>query len=156
MAGSRMGLRTIWIGSLFLSTQDMETIDSQDSPNVQRPCREPRLKHRISRPSSDTPLPRLLYSRDESAYQLSLSVRAIDYMIAQGRIRVRRIGGRILIPHSELLRIARTDQIEPIAPSSRRLRRQRRRFPVQQRHGIRQGALVEVANPNLSMTSTTG
>jgi len=133
MAGSRMGLRTIWIGSLFLSTQDMETIDPQDSP-AQRPCREPRLKHMSTRPSSDTPLPRLLYSRDESAYHLSLSVRAIDYMIAQGTIRVRRIGGRILIPHSELLRLARTDQIEPIAPSSRRLRRRRRSLPVQQHH----------------------
>jgi hypothetical protein len=64
------------------------------------------------------PLPRLLYSRVESAHQLSLSVRAIDYMVAQGAIRVRRIGGRILIPHSELLRLARTDQIEHITPPS--------------------------------------
>jgi hypothetical protein len=63
-------------------------------------------------------MPRLLYSRAETAYQWSLSVRAVDYLIAEGKVRVRRIGGRILIPHSELLRLARTDQIEPITPSS--------------------------------------
>ena len=45
-------------------------------------------------------------------------MRAVDYLIAEGKVRVRRIGGRILIPHSELLRLARTDQIEPITPSS--------------------------------------
>jgi hypothetical protein len=39
-------------------------------------------------------------------------------MIAQGKVRTRKIGGRILVPHSELLRLARTDQIEPITPSS--------------------------------------
>jgi hypothetical protein len=39
-------------------------------------------------------------------------------MIAQGKVRTRKIGGRILIPHPELLRIARADQVEPITPSS--------------------------------------
>ena len=45
---------------------------------------------------SVTPLPRLLYSRVKSACQLSLSVRAIDHMIAQGMIGTRKIGGRRL------------------------------------------------------------
>jgi hypothetical protein len=39
-------------------------------------------------------------------------------MIAQGKVRTRKIGGRILIPHPELLRIARADQVEPFTPSS--------------------------------------
>src|ERR1017187_3065716 len=38
--------------------------------------------------------PRLLYSRKECAYQLSLSMRALDYLIAAGRLRTRKIGGR--------------------------------------------------------------
>lgn len=65
-----------------------------------------------------TLLPRLLYSRQESAYQWSISVRAVDYMISAGTVHVRRIGGRILIPHSELIRIAKFDQIELITSSS--------------------------------------
>jgi hypothetical protein len=39
-------------------------------------------------------------------------------MIAQGKIRTRKIGGRILIPYQELLRIARADQVEPITAAS--------------------------------------
>jgi hypothetical protein len=89
-------------------------IDRQSSPDPQRPCRRPYLKRPPASTSSGTPLPRLLYSRAESAYQLSLSVRAVDYMIAQGSIGTRKIGGRILIPHSELIRVARVGQIEPI------------------------------------------
>ena len=62
---------------------------------------------------SVTPLPRLLYSRVKSACQLSLSVRAIDHMIAQGMIGTRKIGGR--------------------------------RLSVDQRHGVRHAAPVEMA-----------
>lgn len=68
--------------------------------------------------STDAHLPRLLYSRAEAAYQWSLSIRAVDYGIAEGTIRVRRIGGRILITHQELLRYASHDQIATITPSS--------------------------------------
>jgi len=74
-------------------------------------------------PTPNAP-PRLLYSRAESAYQLSLSPRAIDYMIAKGTIGIRKIGGRILIPHSELIRVARAGQIEPITPTVKEVSRQ--------------------------------
>jgi hypothetical protein len=60
--------------------------------------------------------PRLLYSRKESAYQLSLSIRAVDYLIAAGRLKTRRIGGRILVAHDELIRFARADRMEPMTP----------------------------------------
>jgi hypothetical protein len=49
---------------------------------------------------------RLLYNRKEAAHQLSISVRAVDYLIEFSRISVRRIGTRVLIPHSELVRVA--------------------------------------------------
>ena len=74
-------------------------------------------------PTPNAP-PRLLYSRDESAYRLSISPRAIDYMIAKGTIGIRKIGGRILIPHSELIRVARAGQIEPITPTVKEESRQ--------------------------------
>lgn len=52
---------------------------------------------------------KLLYTRHDAAYQLSISVRAVDYLIANKRLQVRRIGSRILIPHGELRRFARAD-----------------------------------------------
>lgn len=52
-------------------------------------------------------LPRLLYTKKESAYQLSISLRSISYLITKGQIRTRKIGGRTLIPRAELLRFSR-------------------------------------------------
>jgi excisionase family DNA binding protein len=64
------------------------------------------------------PLPRLLYSRKEAAYQLSISTRSIDYLIAEGRLNTRKIGGRILIPHDELVRFSRHDRMHPMRPDA--------------------------------------
>jgi excisionase family DNA binding protein len=58
--------------------------------------------------------PRLLYSREEAAYQLSISVRSLDYMIAGRKIATQRMGTRILIPHAELVRLATTAQIKSV------------------------------------------
>ena len=71
-------------------------------------------------PSSTNPtptaLPRLLYSRLEAAYQLSLSLRAIAYKIASGDMKTKRHGGRVMITHAELLRQAALDDRNPIVP----------------------------------------
>lgn len=53
--------------------------------------------------------PRLLYSRAEAAYQLSISERALDYLIAKKELAVRRLGKKILVPHGELVRFSRMD-----------------------------------------------
>jgi hypothetical protein len=45
---------------------------------------------------------------------LSISQRALDYLIATRRLPTRRIGGRVLIPVSELRKYARTDHPERI------------------------------------------
>jgi excisionase family DNA binding protein len=45
---------------------------------------------------------RILASREEAAQMLSISQRALDYLIATRRLPTRRIGGRVLIPVSEL------------------------------------------------------
>jgi hypothetical protein len=49
-------------------------------------------------------LPRLLYSRAEASFRLSISTRGI--------------GGRILIPHEELHRFAGSDRKQVITPGT--------------------------------------
>ena len=53
--------------------------------------------------------PRLQYPRDESAYQLGISVRSLDYCIAKKEIAIRRVGKKILITHAELLKFTKKD-----------------------------------------------
>ena len=55
---------------------------------------------------------KLLYSRRATAEALSLSVRSVDYLITTGRLSMRRIGGKILIPASAVRRFAREDHPE--------------------------------------------
>lgn len=54
-------------------------------------------------------VPKLLYSRHEAAYALGISTRSIDYMIANKKLLVRRIGGRVLIPVSQVRKASRAD-----------------------------------------------
>ena len=52
---------------------------------------------------------KLLYSRKEAAYALGVSLRTIDYMIANKRLAFRKFGGKILIPVNEVRRVSRMD-----------------------------------------------
>ena len=52
---------------------------------------------------------RLLYDRKSAAQQLSISVRALDRLIASKLLNTRRIGTRVLIPHADLRRFAKAD-----------------------------------------------
>jgi excisionase family DNA binding protein len=58
---------------------------------------------------------RILVGRREAARMLSISQRSIDYLIANKELKVRRIGGRMLIPLNELRRYARADHPKPVA-----------------------------------------
>ncbi len=58
---------------------------------------------------------RLLYTRRDAAKTLSISLRSLDYLIAQKRLATRRIGSKVLIPRTELTRFIRADQTERIA-----------------------------------------
>jgi len=51
----------------------------------------------------------LLYERGEAARILNISVRLVDYYIAEGEIAARRFGRRVLISRKELERFARRD-----------------------------------------------
>jgi excisionase family DNA binding protein len=59
---------------------------------------------------------RLLYSRQEAARQLSISVRSLDYLIAAKKIGTRRLGKKVLIPHVELVRFAGASHYESVTP----------------------------------------
>lgn len=58
---------------------------------------------------------RLLVGRREAADLLSISARALDYLVANKQLTTRRIGSRVLIPVSELHRFARADHPERLA-----------------------------------------
>lgn len=53
--------------------------------------------------------PRLLYSQKEAAHLLSISPRTVGTLISNQMIATRVIGGRRLIPRSELHRFAKSD-----------------------------------------------
>jgi excisionase family DNA binding protein len=58
---------------------------------------------------------KLLLRRGEAAEFLSISVRAVDYLLANGQLTFRRIGSRTLIPLTELRRFARRDHPQRLA-----------------------------------------
>jgi excisionase family DNA binding protein len=55
---------------------------------------------------------KLLVGRVEAAEMLSISARALDYLVANKQLTSRRIGTRVLIPTSELRRFSRSDHPE--------------------------------------------
>lgn len=55
---------------------------------------------------------KLLVGRGEAAEMLSVSSRALNYLVANKQIIIRRIGTRVLIPVSELRRFSRSDHLE--------------------------------------------
>lgn len=50
---------------------------------------------------------KLLHSRTDAAYSLSISLRKLDVLIAERKIKIVRIGRRAFVPDSEIVRIAR-------------------------------------------------
>jgi excisionase family DNA binding protein len=53
-----------------------------------------------------------LVGRHEAAEMLSISCRALDYLVAHKELNVRRIGSRVLIPVADLQRFSKTDHPE--------------------------------------------
>jgi excisionase family DNA binding protein len=61
------------------------------------------------------PEERFLVGRSEAAQMLSISERALDYLVANKQLSTRRIGSRVLIPTSDLKRYSRADHPERLA-----------------------------------------
>jgi hypothetical protein len=49
---------------------------------------------------------KLFYSRKEAAYALAMSIRRIDYLISEQKLRTRRDVGRVHIPAEDVRRVA--------------------------------------------------
>ncbi len=58
---------------------------------------------------------KMLVSRREAAARLSISERAVDYLIANRTLTTKRIGSRVLIPVADLRRFANADHPERLA-----------------------------------------
>ena len=74
------------------------------------------MKNAANSTASQAEEPRLLYDRKNAARQLSISVRSLDYAIAAKKFRTIRIGKKVLIPRSELVRYAAANHYEPVTP----------------------------------------
>ena len=61
------------------------------------------------------PQDKLLVCREKAAEILSISVRSVDYLLANRQLTSRRIGTRNLIPMADLKRFARMDHPERLA-----------------------------------------
>jgi hypothetical protein len=62
----------------------------------------------------DHKVEKLLYSKQDAAEALSLSVRSIDYLITTQRLPMRRVGGKVMIPAGAVRRFARGDHPERV------------------------------------------
>jgi excisionase family DNA binding protein len=51
----------------------------------------------------------LAFSRREAADALRVSLRTVDYLLASGKLRGRRIGRRVVIPRAEVEKLLRQD-----------------------------------------------
>jgi excisionase family DNA binding protein len=62
----------------------------------------------------DNQIEKFLYSREDAAAALSISIRSVDYLISEGKLTTRRIGRKTLIPAGDIKRFARADHPEHI------------------------------------------
>jgi hypothetical protein len=66
------------------------------------------------RPMTPQPTTRILYDRKSAATQLSISLRGLAYILSRGELSTRRFGNKVLIPHSELVRWARSHHTDSV------------------------------------------
>jgi len=93
-------------------------IAAAQNKTVRQPAAASARRQRRKKPPAKVTVPpdaKLLVGREEAAVRLSLSVRSVDYLLADRLLKFRRIGGRVLIPIAELERFARMDHPQRIA-----------------------------------------
>jgi excisionase family DNA binding protein len=57
----------------------------------------------------DLSLTKFAYSKAEAAKMISVSLRTIDNLIAQKELTARKIGRRVVVPHSSIVALLRSD-----------------------------------------------
>jgi hypothetical protein len=96
---------TNWWGSHPIEViMENTAMDQTSLPERKRPARV-----------TLSPEEKLLVGREEAASMLSISCRALDYLVANKQLTTRRIGARVLIPTSDLRRFSRGDHPERLA-----------------------------------------
>jgi hypothetical protein len=63
----------------------------------------------IQAAADDREVTKMLYSRRDAAFALSISIRSLDYLISNKKLSTRKLGKKIMIPQGELSRFARAD-----------------------------------------------
>ena len=61
---------------------------------------------------------KLLYDRKSAAFALSVSVRTVDYYLANGEFETRRIGRKVLITAASLRKFAANNHFGPVSNAS--------------------------------------
>lgn len=56
-------------------------------------------------------IPKLLYNKREAAFALGISVRSIEYMMANKSLSYRRYGRSVLIPAADIRRVSKLEQL---------------------------------------------
>jgi len=77
--------------------------------------REKDEKRKPPNRASVSPDAKLLVSRKMASEMLSISIRGVDYMIADRRLSTRRIANRVLIPIEEIRKFAQSDHPRRLA-----------------------------------------
>lgn len=77
--------------------------------------REHKGKKKPPSRASFAPDAKLLVSRKVASEMLSISIRGVDYMIADGRLSTRRIANRVLISIEEIRKFAQSDHPRRLA-----------------------------------------
>jgi hypothetical protein len=57
--------------------------------------------------TTPNPIQKLLYDRKSAAYTLSISVRSLDYLLANKRLNATKVGSKVMIRHGELVKFSR-------------------------------------------------
>lgn len=60
---------------------------------------------------------RLLYPRKDAAFQLGVSVRTLDYMVAAKQLETRRVGKKVLVTRGSLVKFANSNHFGPVSGS---------------------------------------
>lgn len=58
---------------------------------------------------------RLLYPRKDAAFQLGVSVRTLDYMVAAKQLETRRVGKKVLVTRGSLVKFASANHYGPVS-----------------------------------------
>ena len=78
-----------------------------------------RLYCRVMEKSSSNYVASILIGRKQSATALGVSLRTLDYLIAQKQLEARRLGRRVLVVRKSLERFAAVNRPERICPATK-------------------------------------